>query len=183
MLRFGAAESRSMRCVALEWQQIDLDADALPADLPAESGLYSYQGCCDARPGFGVLYIGKASALKTRVPRSLCERLYWEGQNHIGLYSDVWQPRLHYAKLEESLLDQVESLLIAANAPPFNNQHVRTQLPQYDEVFPDLLVLNGGRKGALLPVACGIYFLPLAWPDKRAGSTVREGLDESRSRI
>lgn len=164
MLRYGAATSRRMRCVTLYWRQIPLLPSSLPEELPSTPGLYSYQGCHDAKPTFGVLYIGQAKNLARRLRHSLCERIYWEDAGKVGLYSDVWQPQLHIADLCQELLNPVEALLIAAHSPSFNNQHVRTLLKKYEAEFPDLLVINGGVKGAMLPFACGLYYLPDEWP-------------------
>jgi hypothetical protein len=164
MLSFGSATRLAARFVTLNWQEVELPRDALPQDLPKTSGLYSYQGCHDANGAFGVLYIGQAKNLAQRLRNSLVERLYWEDGTARGQYSDVWHTELRIAPLEASLMDEVEALLIAAHSPPFNNQHVRSLLKRYEKPFASLVVLNGGRKGPLLSTACGLHYLPKAWP-------------------
>jgi hypothetical protein len=164
MLTYGAATRRTMRCVTLEWEAVPLRPDRLPRGLPRAPGLYSFQGSHDAKPLFGVLYIGQAENLRERVRTILCERFYWQDRKEMGLYSDIWQPELRFARLARELLTEVEALLIAAHAPSFNNLHVRTTRKWYERKFPDLVVLNGGAKGALLPATCGLYYVSEQWP-------------------
>jgi len=119
------AVSLQMNVVGLEWRHIPLKEDDLPNDLPKSSGVYALQGCHDSTPSFGVLYVGQAQVFADRVPRSLCERLFWKQKGRVELYSDIWQASLFVADLKPDLLNCVEAALIAAHAPPFNNIGVR----------------------------------------------------------
>ncbi len=163
MLKYGNVTSLQMDVVSLNWRHIPLKEDDLPTDLPKSSGLYALQGCHDSTPSFGVLYLGQAQFLADRVPQSLCERLFWKQKGRVELYSDVWQASLFIAALEPKLLTRVEAALIAAHAPPFNNIGVRSASSVADDL-KTLLVLNGGRKGALLPAVYGGYYVDEMWP-------------------
>ena len=152
-----------MDVVSLDWRHIPLKEDGLPDHLPKSSGVYALQGCHDSSSAFGVLYVGQAQVLAERVPQSLCDRLFWKQSGRVELYSDVWHASLYIAALERELLARVEAVLIASHASPFNNVGVRgTSLIAGD--LKTLLVLNGGRKGALLPAVCGGYYVDELWP-------------------
>lgn len=179
-LRFGEAVDQSMRTVALHWsahpfetsQQI---AKALKAAKRC-AGLYSFEGKHDAHRGGGVLYMGKSKELAGRVPKS-AERFSWKhgSSKDAGdqrLFSDVWDVTLRLAEVaspetkpgEEDILNDLETLLIESHSPPFNAQNVRTGL---DGDFANLLILNAGAKGFLLPAVCGAYYVQLTanvWP-------------------
>ncbi|MEQ1775816.1 MAG: hypothetical protein ABL891_18725 [Burkholderiales bacterium] len=154
-----------MEVVSLDWRRFPIEEDGfLPKDLPKSSGVYAFQGCHDSCPSFGVLYIGRAQVLADRVRDSLCERIFWKNGARYELYSDVWHATLHYAELEFKQLKRVEDALIASHAPAFNNTGTRGAMLSNIDDLRNLLVLNCGRKGALLPTVFGGYYVDELWP-------------------
>ena len=84
------------------------------------------------------------------------QRFLWREKNGpLRLYSNVWGLTLRWAKVRAELVRDVEAVLIAAHAPAFNSQLIGKAVK---EARADLLVLNGGVKGHLTPVAFGGYF-------------------------
>jgi hypothetical protein len=162
---YGAVSSQA-RFVALWWderpipQQHEMRLGTILGDLPDSSGVYAITGRHDAHSGGGVLYIGQASRLRTRVLRSAeCRLLEINDNDEVRMCADVWDLTIRWARLSDELLDSVERLLIMSHMPPFNSQQVsdsvRREGPRESEV--DLVVMNAGRKGPLLPIVAGQY--------------------------
>src|SRR5882672_2438936 len=120
----GQAARFQTRLVALWW-----DAHSIPerdnADFPSElagvpkgPGVYAVTGRHEAGSSPGVLYIGQATDLSTRMPTSAYESLsevHANGQRL--LCSDVWDLTVRWARLSADLLDAVERLLIMSHSP------------------------------------------------------------------
>lgn len=169
-LKYGAAVDGQMQVVALDWKArcVRVDASglvegeaALFADLPTV-GLYAFQGSHDSQSGAAVLYIGRAG-LKSQ---SLGERARqsfdrFRDRTERQLYSDCAEIVFHWAEFtNRDLLKHVEGLLIRAHCPAFNNQEVRSWYAGPRE----LLVVNAGRKGRLLPAVAAMYHSAEGWP-------------------
>lgn len=163
--QYGADVPRDVRVVALLWQSMPL-GDAPEHNcfdlLPSEPGVYAIEGHHDAYPGRSVLYVGQAgegdvnSSLRDRVPTSMQARFLWrEKKGPLRLYSNVWGLTVRWAKVRAEIVRDIEAVLIAAHVPAFNSQLVGKAV---SEARADLLVLNGGAKGHLVPVAFGGYF-------------------------
>jgi len=169
----GDSIAYQARLVALWWdarvipERHDVDLKSSLQDLPENPGIYAVTGRHDASAGERVLYIGQATDLSSRVVASVKDCLF--EQHHGGqrlLFSDIWNLTVRWARLAEPLIDSTERVLIMSHSPPFNSQIVRRTQPRPDE--HDLLIMNAGRKGPLLPLASGAY---QAW-----GWRNREGL-------
>lgn len=165
-LRYGGAVLAEVRVVTLRWSGFSLDVTSAEplAALPATPGLYAFEGCSDAVPTPSILYVGQAKdqPLSKRAAQSVEARLWWKGlRGARHLYSDVWSVTVRFAPLEVAAIDPVERLLIAAHAPAFNSQHVRSGEAAG---LSDWLVVNVGEKGRLAPVISGIPFEPDLFP-------------------
>lgn len=151
-----------------------------------KAGVYVFEGCHDTRPNGGVLYIGQVGSkeegasrgagkaevrsrtIRQRAAESF-RRFAWvskagERQDpdpEIGLYADVWNLKMRWAEVASDCVEDVEALLIRAHAPSFNAQNVRSPLTAGRVM--DLLVMNAGVKGMLLPVVAGKYFDRVFW--------------------
>lgn len=148
--------------------QLDQQLAALetaPTASLERPGVYAFDGCQDGRPFGGVLYVGTAGGkgngrkLRKRV-RESSRKFIWGAPGERGFYSDVWNLTLRWAPVDPSLVLLVEALLIRAHAPSFNAQQVRSKAP--DDAL-DLVIMNGGEKGPLLPTVCGHYYDPEVW--------------------
>jgi len=172
---YGCAKPMPLRVVPLWWNAIRLSDDPLSPQLQhlpektktslLKAGLYVFEGCHDSRPDGGILYIGQVGAaserdLTKRVVES-SKRVIWKSGDESGFFADVWGITLRWASIEDqSIIKQIESLLIAAHAPSFNAQKVRSGIATEAH---DLLVMNGGAKGRLMPVLCGHYYNTSLW--------------------
>jgi hypothetical protein len=178
MAEFDVRLSGAMRCtvrmVALWWDsrpippQHEVKLRTLLKGLPKESGVYAITGRHDAHRGDGVLYVGQATHLDTRVLRSAEGRLLEIHANgDVRMCADIWDLTIRWARLSAGLLSAVERLLIVSHVPPFNSQQVseivRRRGPS--EAERDLVVMSAGRKGPLLPIVAGAYQSP--WRDVR----------------
>lgn len=150
------------RLVTLWWdarairERDDVDVRSELLGVPQEAGVYAVTGRHDAFSGHGVLYVGQAIDLATRMPASIYECLsevHANGQRL--LCSDVWDLTARWARVSPALLGGVERLLILSHSPPFNSKGVRrgSSLPE----DYDLIVMSGGRKGPLFPIVSGAY--------------------------
>src|SRR6266853_684612 len=126
MFMYGNVTRIPMDVVSLDWKHIPLKDGSLPKGLPRHSGVYAVQGWHDSCSGSSVLYVGQATSLASRLPDSLCERIFWKSKGAAYLYSDVWDVSLYIAELKLELISRVEAALIAAHAPAFNNAGVRS---------------------------------------------------------
>lgn len=159
----GSMGKPTARFVALFWeakQVAKLDDLKGIQQLP---GVYAIEGCHDAHPYPSVLYVGKTEQLDgERAVDSMRAKCFWQKDGESGIYSAVWGLTLRWAPIAADEMDvrDIEMLLIRAHAPAWNNQNVIGAL---DWRFEDLVVLNGGGKGRLLPAVAGIYFVPGAW--------------------
>lgn len=164
---FGKTVEDRCRIVTLRWHaaRVDPSNPSFVAQLAASPGLYSIEGCHDSIPFPAVLYIGQAAdqAIQERAQQSLDARVWWKNTklDSMRLYSDVWDVTLRWAELEKSAIGQVERLLISAHSPPFNSQHARSEVT--DE-HGDLLIVNTGEKGRLMPTVFGGYFVASRFP-------------------
>ena len=92
---------------------------------------------------------------------SLRAKCFWSDGGASELCSDVWNIVLRHAAVEDdTLIDQIEKLLIRAHAPAFNSQDVRGALSRE---YEDIVLLNAGAKGRLLPTAVGAWFVVECW--------------------
>ncbi|HCF60575.1 MAG TPA: hypothetical protein DFS52_21575 [Myxococcales bacterium] len=162
---YGGCLEATCRIVTLRWECAsvgDAPSKELLERIPAAAGVYAIDGCHDAARGGALLYIGKTGAgsssnvLASRLPESL-GRVWWDNTNgEFRLYSDVWNVRMRWATVcDRELISGVERALICAHSPLFNSQHARSEIRPEDS---DLLVLNVGNKGPLMPVVFGGYF-------------------------
>src|SRR5262245_52575624 len=115
----GDVMVRQARFIALWWdarsipEQHDADLELVASGAPSESGVYAVTGRHDSQSGTGVLYIGKATQLCSRVPRSIRDCLSeMHADSQRVLYSDVWDLTVRWARLSSHLLDAAERLLI-----------------------------------------------------------------------
>lgn len=167
IFELGDTVTDRFRVVALRWHaaQVDPSDDGLLGRLAKGPGLYAIEGYHDSVPTPAVLYIGKADrqAIRARAPRSLRDRVWWKNDKikATRLYSDVWDVTLRWAELKREAIPQVERLLISAHSPPFNSQLARRDLPA---THGDLIVVNTGEKGRLMPTVFGGYFVPARFP-------------------
>jgi hypothetical protein len=166
----GQAVPFQTRLVALWWdahsipERDNVDFPTELARVPKEPGVYAVTGRHEAGSSPGVLYIGQATNLSTRMPTSAYESLsevHANGQRL--LCSDVWDLTVRWARLSADLLDGVERLLIMSHSPPFNSQGVRRGEPPPEEY--DLVVMNAGRKGPVFPIVAGAY--QASWRNRR----------------
>jgi hypothetical protein len=140
-------------------------------------GVYVFEGSHDSRPEGGIIYIGQVGRgegphptherdLRTRASESW-KRFTWSTKtgkgrsNEMGLYADVWRLTLRWAYVATDVIDDVEALLLRAHAPSFNAQEVRSELRSCRAT--ELVVMNAGAKGRLLPVVAGKYFDEAFW--------------------
>lgn len=168
---FGEVVGRACRVVALDWHSRlltdGIDDNELP-EVARSPGLYAFEGCHDASPSGAILYIGQsghrnARSLSKRLPESLGRVWRRCSDGKMRLHSDVWDVTVRWATiLDQGLIAPVERLLIAAHSPSFNKQHTRENAKREDH---DLLVLNAGKKGRLMPVVFGAYLTDEGWPD------------------
>lgn len=176
-LQWGRAVPAVMRCVALEWHSVPIhtvDGAVSHAEMlesvGEHCGVYAFEGKHDAFPGGAILYVGLArgkgtsdrnAPLRKRIPDTFKRFAYRDtprGQQRA--FADCWDLVFHWAKADPGLIDDVESVLIRAHAPPFNAQEVRGELD-----FTDLVVLNAGAKGRLIPVVSSLWHASDAWPE------------------
>lgn len=161
-VKLGGVVVRRARFVALWWDSLAL-SDRHDVDLPGElarvpkaSGVYAVTGRHDAHHGPGVLYIGKGKDLPRRIVTSVKKSLSEEhASGQRLLFSDVWDLTVRWARVESFLLHSVERLLIMSHSPLFNSQIVRRVKPTDAE--HDLVLMNAGRKGPILPIIAGAY--------------------------
>lgn len=167
LLAFGRGVSRTATVVALEWHRAPIDwhdaIGSLLKDVPSDrSGVYAIEGCQDACSTSHILYIGAAGvgeserSLRGRVAESL-KRFVRETRvsSEPVEWSDTWNLVLRWAPLENNLVTPVERLLIRAHMPQGNSQEIVNRSLTMDH---ELVVLNAGRKGPLLPVVASYYF-------------------------
>ncbi len=166
-LSYGKSVPATCRIVTLCWDstRIGDDPDRSSLDrVGQDPGVYAIEGCRDGSPSPGVLYIGRTghgaskNVLASRLGESL-NRVWWENDNGVlRLFSDVWDVQVRWAPISDhSLIEGVERVLIASHRPAFNAQGVHVAMPGQ---WSDLVVLNAGKKGRLVPVAFGGYFNP-----------------------
>ncbi len=174
VVKFGATVPGAVRVVGLRWCAWDIPEDdranvgKLLELLPPSPGVYAITGRHDALSGKSVLYIGEAgrpSKRKSKQKRNLAERVLVSVEDHLRgvapgadpeLYSDVWDITVRWAKVRRDLVDGVEELLIMMHSPPFNSLKVRRA--DLNPRYRDLVVMNAGRKGPILPIVAGHYF-------------------------
>jgi hypothetical protein len=153
-VHLGQAVPFQTRLVALWWdahsipERDNVDFSSELAGVPEGSGVYAVTGRHEGGSGPGVLYIGQARDLATRMPTSAYESLsevHANGQRL--LCSDVWDLTVRWARLSADLLEGVERLLIMSHSPPFNSQGVRRGEPRSEEY--DLVVMNGTERAGV----------------------------------
>jgi hypothetical protein len=171
-LNYGTGNPFNTNMVPLVWSSIELASDHDPRilSLSDEHGLYLFEGRHDAHPSGCVLYLGlaeKQSITKEAVAQ-LKRHLFWHDKasndNTVyGFYADVWNVTVRWAEVYHvPLIPSIEQLLIAAHAPPLNSQGVRNAQNLSDDAL-DLIVMNGGKKGRLLPSVVGKYYDLSSW--------------------
>jgi hypothetical protein len=183
-LAYGSASDHQSRYVSLWWRERRPDPHNLDSfwdefskrESGQSAGLYVIEGSHDAHRERSVLYVGVAlgpdqprgQKLATRLGQSL-GRVFWSEQDRVHVYSDVWDLVVRWAPMAAELVKSVEGLLIVSHAPPFNAQEVRMDRPEHDA---DLVILNAGAKGALLPCVAGAYYCNSknVWPRTPTGT-------------
>lgn len=167
-MEYGTGNDTKARFVPLWWTAEKIEkASELPSHLGerrdfglAGSGIYVFEGRHDSRPDGGILYVGKAEVLRERIIQSF-RRFAWKDiGGEAGFYADVWDITLRWTTAATAILHDVENLLIVAHSPSFNAQAVR----RASETAFDMILLNGGEKGRLLPVVAGQYYDSRVWP-------------------
>lgn len=158
----GDTVKAECRMVPLWWEHYEARSLDELERRSYSPGVYAIEGCHDSQPLGGILYVGKTK--RDGGPRpsdSLRSKCFWSDGGASGLFSDVWSVVLRHAAVQDhAMIDQVEKLLIRAHAPAFNNQDVRGALPcEYE----DIVLLNAGAKGRLLPAVVGAWFVVECW--------------------
>lgn len=169
-LRLGHGVERKTTVIALDWNRAQLDRHKTIKDVFQEDsgpqampGVYAIEGRHDASRDPHILYIGSCGA-NEHAGQSLRERTR-QSLEHVlrsthfdsepSEWSDTWDLCLRWATVEREWVESVEKLLIRAHLPQLNSRDIR------DRSLPtshDMVVLNGGRKGPLLPVVASYYF-------------------------
>lgn len=168
----SASLSTQVTYVILDWQEIPLrrgdSIDQILASVSDSPGVYAIEGCRDACPSPHILYVGQSGAdgepegqyLSKRLRSSLARVLRSTTRDStVDSWSDCWDLVLRWTTIATSPIRDVERLLIRGHIPPFNQHLVRGALPPSEEV----VILNGGAKGRMLPVLSSRYFHADAW--------------------
>jgi hypothetical protein len=191
--RFGHPQplAPATRAICLWWNSVEIperkDLRTVLQDIKnsgrddgralGEPGVYAFEGSHDSRPHGGILYIGQVGAdcetngakpsrtIEVRAGESFSRFAWTEkakrgAEPDAGLFADVWNLRLRWASVATDCIAGVERLLIVGHAPSFNSKHVRSTL---SEEAGNLVVMNAGAKGMLLPVLAGKYFDASFW--------------------
>lgn len=187
-LHRGHATVRQTTFVALDWQVAQLQRFDTVGDIirrvPSRPGVYVLEGARDGQVAPSVLYIGQSGGragdrnrrqLSQRVRESLRRVLRsTRDADAPAPWSNYWDLVLRWAELDAEWVVPVEALLIRAHTPPLNSQHVRgTWLPPTN----DLVVLNVGTKGPLLPATTSHYFRDDCWRGDETAETVEPGAE------
>ncbi len=130
-------------------------APDLPPDLGGRFGVYQIYGDHPVYGRDSLLYIGETRqsdsgrALVDRLKEHLAQRFWYHTGLciHLGLVTHQEVP-----VTDRDTLDAVESLLIASNVPALNRQHIDFAR----ESARDLLVVNWGFRGRIVPEASGV---------------------------
>lgn len=167
----GIPTSVAMTVIALDWHARSIASssgryvghDELVGGVEGK-GVYVFEGRQDSHPERGILYVGQASsaklndeALAARVKKSVGR--FVDGRRLFADNYDIVLRWASVAKEHEDLIDRIESMLIRSHCPGFNAQEVRG----YYEGASNLLLMNAGAKGRLLPVVAGAYFAKGPW--------------------
>ncbi|MBX3248695.1 MAG: hypothetical protein KF901_16075 [Myxococcales bacterium] len=169
---FGRCEKKEANVVVLQWHVFRADEPSnwslcikeAKELLAGQAGVYCIEGSHDARPTPGPLYIGETKrdfGERLSVVGSIGFFFFKRDKSSLESYADIWNLSIRCAKVEQSVVGAVETLLIRAHKPNYNSKDIKGTLSD------DLLLLNVGRKGHLLPVVCSWYFAPSdQWPTK-----------------
>lgn len=119
-------------------------------------GVYQYYGDHHVYGSDVLLYIGQTKNLAERIRThrfdNLCDR----------------NIKIYFGPVNQGMLDRVEKLLICANAPARNGEHVKEPLDETQhKSLLNLLILNWGDYRSLLPEVSGYRFtdhLYRTWP-------------------
>jgi hypothetical protein len=167
-LRYGEMVDFTAKCIALDWRTRRVEPDergfidtaSLVAGITGK-GVYVFQGRHDAHATGAVLYIGQAKRECSLPLRDRMTESFGLFHEDGYLFSDCTELTLHWAEIAaEEYIDEVERALITAHAPPFNSSLVRRWY-----VGRDLLILNGGAKGRLMPVVATAFHAKDCWPE------------------
>lgn len=157
--------------------------------------VYCVEGMHDALRMSAPLYIGMSSHAKGLMDRFYGPKPsfgyfgYKDSANKMFLYSDIWDLVIRVASVAHSSkgaddVERVERHLIRFHKPSYNSKDITGYLTKpaennidSDEPISDnLVIINGGAKGTLLPVLASWYFAPSSWwPDdpERQGTKAR----------
>lgn len=137
--------------------------------------IYCIEGIHDACPIRSPLYIGMSSAKDGPIQRFYGMRpsfgyfSYRESPGKMYLYSDAWDLTIRVASVSSdsgSDVKRIEEHLIRFHKPPYNSADITGYLTQPAKSNADsdnLVIINGGAKGTLLPVLASWYFAPPSW--------------------
>lgn len=127
--------------------------------VATSSGVYQIYGNHPVYGSHVLLYIGQTSlngngqTLIKRIKQHLNGR-FWHRTGLVVYIGQVKQG--NKVVTDPELIKDVESLLIAANAPALNQQHI--DWPR--STAKDLLVVNWGFTGNIVPECSGYAYLP-----------------------
>lgn len=170
-LKYGEPVPARAEYLALNWrarrvepdERGHVDVERLFSGIEGK-GVYCFEGRHDAHPQGAVLYLGQAARDCDAPLRGRMRQSFGLFQERDILYSDIQDLVVRWAVVApdaETYIDDIESVLIVAHAPPFNAQEVR----RWYTGRPGLVVLNAGAKGRLHPVVAAIYHCEQGWPD------------------
>lgn len=167
-LVYGTAVDFNAMCIALDWRarRVEpdergfVDVDKLFTGITGK-GVYTFEGRHDAHSTGAVLYIGQTKRECLLPLRDRMSESFGRFQENGYIFSDCGDLVMHWAEVaNEDYIDEIERALIVSNAPPFNSNLVRRWY-----TGRDLLIMNSGAKGRLLPVTATAYHVKEYWPE------------------
>lgn len=169
MVEWGASYEYSARMHLLWWSSVPLTDSSSLEELRSEvagvgSGVYCIEGSHDARREPGPLYIGRTKEDflgRLRIARGSLGHFFFTSPtgDEVLQTADSWNLVVRWAPVSEADVADVESLLIRFHKPNYNHHG----LTGFDR--KNLIVINAGSKGTLIPVLASQYFAPPEhWP-------------------
>jgi hypothetical protein len=164
---YGAAVDFTAKCIALEWRARKVEPDdrgcvkveKLFSGIKGK-GVYMFEGRQDVHGAGTVLYIGQTKRTSSLPLRDRMTESFGLFQEDGVIFSDCSDLVIHWAAVSDvEYIDEIERALITSHAPPFNSTLVRRWYEGRN-----LLVVNAGAKGGLLPVVATAYHAKDGWP-------------------
>jgi hypothetical protein len=163
---FRSEASYAITVVALEWRAHSVvrsgDAGEFRRFMAnTTKGVYAFEAWLDSQGARSIVYVGKTDRTvgdRLADPRNSLQHVGdWLGDRFV-LWSDVVDLTVRWAAVgDESFVEPVEQVLIAAHAPAFNSQLCRPDLRRNPQA-ESLVIMNVGDKGRLMPVVAGAYY-------------------------